>query len=142
MLKVTTAKEMQEIDRAAIERYGIAGAILMERAGLAVVLKINELFVGKKGNRHKGIRHKEDRVIIVLCGGGNNGGDGLVIARILHDQGRDVKVFLSVKPVDLKGDAAINYKAVVKVGVNISPIKKFLTYYLSLIPYPSSLPHR
>ena len=44
MLKVVTAEEMQLIDRITIEKYGIAGAILMERAGLAVVSKINELF--------------------------------------------------------------------------------------------------
>ena len=67
--------------------------------------------------------------IIVLCGGGNNGGDGLVTARILHNQGRDVEVFLAARPRDLKGDAKINYNAAKKFGVKIFPVKRFLTLY-------------
>jgi NAD(P)H-hydrate epimerase len=69
----------------------------------------------------------------VLCGSGNNGGDGLVVARVLHNQGRDVKVFLTARPKDLKGDAKINYTAALKVGVKIFPIKAFLTRHSSLI---------
>ena len=119
MLKVATSKEMQLIDRITIERYGIAGTILMERAGLSVVAKINELFPGQK--------------IFVLCGGGNNGGDGLVIARVLHNQGRDVQVFLSAPPDNLKGDAKVNYAVAGKFGVRIHSIKNFLTHYPSLL---------
>ena len=130
MLKVVTAKEMQYIDRITINKYDIAGTVLMERAGLAVAEKINELFLippnpplTKWGTPEK---------VIILCGGGNNGGDGLVIARILHNQGRDVKVFLAGKPEGLKGDAKNNYNAAKKFGVPISPIKKFLTGNRSL----------
>jgi NAD(P)H-hydrate epimerase len=130
MLKVATAKEMQYIDRITINKYGIAGTVLMERAGLAVVERINELFLipPHPPLTKWGIPEK----VIVLCGGGNNGGDGLVIARILHNQGRDVKVFLSVKPEGLKGDAKINYNAAKKTGVDIYPIKMFLTGNRSL----------
>jgi len=136
MLKVATAKEMQLIDRITIEKYGIAGTILMEKAGLAAAKRINELFFENEGNRHKGIRHRgedtknrEETKVIILAGGGNNGGDGLVVARILHNQGREVKVFLTAKPEDLKGDAKINYNSAIKLGVKIFPIKKFLTHY-------------
>ncbi len=144
MLKVATAKEMQQIDRVTIEKYGVAGTILMERAGLAVVSRINELFFQSTGVRSQEsgvkIRNRQRRTdngqrttIIVLAGSGNNGGDGLVIARILHNQGRNVKVFLTARPVDLKGDAKVNYKIAARFGVEILPMKDFLTYRSSLI---------
>jgi len=139
MLKITTAKEMREIDRIAIDKYGIAGALLMERAGLAVAERINELFFQKSELRSqnsevKQIINKDSlrRMFIILCGGGNNGGDGLVIARLLHNQGRDVKVFLASKPAELKGDVRLNYNAAIKFGVKIYPINKFLTSHFSL----------
>jgi NAD(P)H-hydrate epimerase len=123
MLKVVTAKEMQYIDRLTIERYGIVGTILMERAGLAVTRRINELL---------STVYRELSTIYVLCGSGNNGGDGLVVARMLHNQGRDVRVFLTAKPEDLKGDARINYNAAKNFSVRIYPIKKFLAGHRSL----------
>jgi len=140
MLKVATAKEMQYIDRITINKYGIAGTVLMERAGLAVVERINRLFFQSTVHgsqftekiklpavhRQPSTVNRQPSTVFILCGGGNNGGDGLVIARILHNQGRDVKVFLAVKPEALKGDAKINYNAAKKTGVDIYPIKKFL----------------
>ncbi len=134
MLKVVTTKEMQEIDRITIERYGIAGTILMERAGLAVASKIYEIFFRGTDNPVEAIHElplqkSGNLKIIVFCGGGNNGGDGFVAARILHNQGRDVEVCLAVKPEELKGDAEINYNAAIQFGVKIYPIKRFLTLY-------------
>ena len=123
MLKVVTAKEMQTIDRTTIKKYGITGKTLMERAGIAVVKKINELYYQSPESRTQ----STDRRIIILCGGGNNGGDGFVIARLLHKQGRNVRAFLSVKPQDLTGDARLKYTDAVKSNVQIFPIKKFLT---------------
>jgi len=117
VIKVTTAKEMQLIDRVTIEKYGLAGIILMERAGLSVANRIKQLF--------------NDEKVLVLCGGGNNGGDGFVIARELYNLGRDVEVFLSAKPAALKGDAKINYNAAKKFGVKIYPVSKFLSSYSS-----------
>ncbi len=113
MVKIVTANEMQEIDRVTMKKYGIPGMVLMERAGLAVVSKINEIY--------------SDRKVVVLCGGGNNGGDGFVIARILHNQGREVELFTAFNPHKLKGDAKMNYNTAKKYGVAISPINKFLT---------------
>ena len=118
-MKVVTAEEMRGIDRETIEGYGIPGVVLMERAGLAVASKIKDL-IGRK------------RVIIV-SGGGNNGGDGLVVARHLHNEGWDVKVFLTSRIEDLKGNALLQYKAAVKFGVDIRPIKEFLTGHSTLI---------
>ncbi|MBI5188945.1 MAG: NAD(P)H-hydrate dehydratase [Nitrospirae bacterium] len=118
-MKVVTAEEMREIDKKTIEEYGIPGSVLMERAGSAVVSKIKELFGRKK--------------VIVVSGSGNNGGDGLVVARNLHNEGWDVRVFLTSRPEDLKGDALLQYKIAVKFGVNIRPAKEFLTRHSSLI---------
>ncbi len=117
-MKVVTAEEMREIDRETIEKRGIPGVVLMERAGLAVVSKIKEIFGRKK--------------VIVVSGGGNNGGDGLVVARNLHKEGWDVRVFLTAKPEDLKGDASLQYKAAVKFGVDVQPIKELLDNYSSI----------
>lgn len=113
MIKIATANEMQEIDRVTIKKYGVPGIVLMERAGLAVASKINEIYSEKK--------------VVVLCGSGNNGGDGFAIARILHNQGREVKLFSALNPRDLKGDAKMNYNAAKNYGVKIAPINKFMT---------------
>ncbi|UCH46274.1 MAG: NAD(P)H-hydrate dehydratase [Nitrospiraceae bacterium] len=112
MIKVVTAKEMQTIDRTTIHAFGLPGTTLMERAGLSVVQKINELYPLKK--------------VAVLCGGGNNGGDGFVIARELLNQGRAVNVFMLASPARLKGDAKLNYSVAKKFGVPLLPISKFL----------------
>jgi NAD(P)H-hydrate epimerase len=126
MIKVATAKEMQHIDRVTIEKYGIAGTVLMERAGLSVVGRINELFFS--GNKEQ----KQPEKVIIFAGGGNNGGDGFVIARVLHNQGRDVEVFLTSIPGKLTGDAKVNYDAAKKFGVKIAPIRKFTARHSSL----------
>jgi NAD(P)H-hydrate epimerase len=123
MLKVVTAKEMKRIDRDTINKYGLSGLVLMERAGLSVVEKINDLFFQRLPAGREGADKKK---IIVLCGGGNNGGDGFVIARVLSEQGRKVEVYLTVSPGSLKGDAKSNYNAAKKFGVTIYPASKFL----------------
>lgn len=116
-MKVVTAAEMREIDRKTIEKFGVPGLVLMERAGLAVVSKIKEAF-GRKN-------------IIVISGAGNNGGDGLVIARNLHNEGWDVKVFLAAKPEELKGDSLSQYNAAVKSGVHIMPMEEIFVHRTS-----------
>jgi len=118
-MKVVTAEEMRIIDRRTIEGYSIPGSVLMERAGLAVASRIKEAFSPRK--------------VIIIAGSGNNGGDGLVVARNLYNEGWDVKVFLTAKPEDLKGDALLQYRIAVKFGLKIYPINEFLTNYSSLI---------
>ena len=118
-MKVVTAEEMRKIDKKTIEECGILGVVLMERAGFAVASKIKEIFGRKR--------------VIIVSGSGNNGRDGLVVARNLHNEGWDVKVFLTSRPEDLKGDALLQYKAAVKLGVGIKQINEFLIHYSSVL---------
>ena len=104
-VKVITADEMREIDRIAIEEYGIPGIVLMERAGLAVALKVKEFYPDKK--------------IVVLCGGGNNGGDGLVAARNLHNRGFKVSVLIFAKKNSFSPDCNAQYQIAKKIGIPV-----------------------
>lgn len=88
---------MKEIDRMAIEEWGIAGPVLMENAGRAVVDAIEKELRGVKKQR-----------FLVVCGKGNNGGDGFVITRHLLNRGAEVNCILLGKIDDLKGDALTN----------------------------------
>ncbi|MEW6585703.1 MAG: NAD(P)H-hydrate dehydratase [Nitrospirota bacterium] len=111
-MKVVTASEMRDIDRKTIQEMGIPGLVLMERAGFAVVTKIKERF----GRRR----------IVVLAGNGNNGGDGLVVARILHNEQWDVRVFLSGDPRVLMGEALSQHTIARNCGVSIEPVSVFM----------------
>ncbi|HEY7831888.1 MAG TPA: NAD(P)H-hydrate dehydratase [Solirubrobacteraceae bacterium] len=87
------AEQMRAIDRWAIERQGVPSLELMERAGEGVARVVEEV--------------APDGPVSVVCGKGNNGGDGLVVARLLRDAGRVVTV-LSTTPSELSADAAAN----------------------------------
>jgi len=87
---------MREIDRASSERFGVPSLTLMENAGGAVA----EFVLA---------HHGAAREIVVFCGKGNNGGDGFVAARRLHEKGKSVQVILLADPGDLRGDAAAMY---------------------------------
>lgn len=95
-MKIVTAAEMREIDRVTSEKYGVPSLTLMENAGAAVADYIQQHSYGTER-------------ISVFCGKGNNGGDGLVAARILHEHGQKVQVILLADPAELKGDAAVMY---------------------------------
>jgi NAD(P)H-hydrate epimerase len=95
-MKIVTAAEMREIDRVTSEKFGVPSLRLMENAGAAVADHVSAFQCG----------HER---IVVLCGKGNNGGDGFVAARLLHEKRRSVQVVLLADPVDLKGDAAVMY---------------------------------
>jgi NAD(P)H-hydrate epimerase len=96
-MKIVTAAEMREIDRITTEKYGVASLTLMENAGSAVAEFVLQ-------------EYPEAKRIGVICGKGNNGGDGFVAARKLHEAGRQVEVLLLADPAELKGDAAAMYK--------------------------------
>jgi hydroxyethylthiazole kinase-like uncharacterized protein yjeF len=98
-MKVLTAAQMREVDRLTTERYGISSLQLMENAGGAIAEFLREKFDGLA-----------QRKIIVLCGKGNNGGDGLVIARLLKESGCSLEVVLFADPGATEGDAAVNLK--------------------------------
>ena len=92
-MKITTAAEMRDIDRASTEEFGVPSLTLMENAGSAVAQFILENYASAER-------------VSVICGKGNNGGDGFVVARQLHRAGRVVEVLSLAAPSELKGDAA------------------------------------
>ena len=98
-MKVLTAAQMREADRLTTERYGIPTIELMENAGTAIAEFLREKFADITR-----------RKILVLCGKGNNGGDGMVVARKLKDFGSAAVVFLFANPGSVEGDAAANLK--------------------------------
>ena len=92
-MKIVTADEMREIDRVTSQRFGVPSLTLMENAGTAVA----EFVLS---------RYPSAKRIAVICGKGNNGGDGFVAARKLHESGKEVGVALLASSSELKGDAA------------------------------------
>jgi NAD(P)H-hydrate epimerase len=96
-MKIVTSDEMRAIDRASTEKFGVPSLTLMENAGSAVAEFILKTY-------------RDAKSIAVVCGKGNNGGDGFVVARKLHQAGRVVEVLLLAAPSDLKGDAAAMFE--------------------------------
>ena len=105
-MKVVTAVEMRQIDQDTIEGVGIPGIVLMETAGSAIVRAIKQ---------HYPTCHR----IGIFVGKGNNGGDGLVIARQLAHAGRDVHVFLVSPAESFTGEAEINLQIAKRLGLQI-----------------------
>jgi ADP-dependent NAD(P)H-hydrate dehydratase / NAD(P)H-hydrate epimerase len=105
-MKVVTAAEMREIDRLTIEEYGITGQSLMERAGAAVATRAMELFPGMNA--------------LVICGGGNNGGDGLVAALNLLSSGYPVRVIMLADEGRLSPDCMTQYRIAEAAGVSVA----------------------
>lgn len=91
-MKIVTAAEMREIDRLTTEKYGVPSLTLMENAGGAVARFVLE-------------HYPRAQRVVAVCGKGNNGGDGLVAARKLHEAGRSVAVVLLARAEEVKGDA-------------------------------------
>ncbi len=98
-LKIVTGSTMASIDRTAIEQRGVSSLYLMERAGLGVVQGILEDFPPQSYQS-----------VSIICGKGNNGGDGFVIARHLAEQGLSVRLALLGKSDELKGDARASFE--------------------------------
>lgn len=110
-MKVVTAKEMQELDRRAEAEYGVSSLILMENAGAGAVREMERYFPALYRSR-----------IAVVCGKGNNGGDGFVVARHLANRGASVQVLLLGKKDELKGDAAVNLGIAQKAGIPLAEV--------------------
>jgi len=109
-MKIAKVDEMKNLDRRAIEEFGISEDLLMENAGQAVYFVMLQEF-GIKGNK-----------FVILCGGGNNGGDGLVVARKIHSNGGEVKVLLLSEETKFKGAAKKNFEIVSKMPIEISRV--------------------
>jgi len=108
MEMLVTAEEMREMDRQTIEHAAIPGLLLMEHAGMAVADRAVEMLEACGGEQ-----------VSVFCGKGNNGGDGFVAARILLQQGWHVHLYLTGNPENLRGDARVNYKAVLGLDADV-----------------------
>ena len=109
-VKVLTAAQMREVDRRTSE-LGMPGLVLMENAGQRVVELLAHAYAPLREQR-----------IVVMCGKGNNGGDGLVVARQLYTRfrPRTLHVVLAADPGELEGDAAANYSMLEAVGCPVS----------------------
>jgi hydroxyethylthiazole kinase-like uncharacterized protein yjeF len=105
-MRVLNAAQMRDADRRTIEEIGIPSIVLMENAGRQVVAAI-EAVHDDLLERHVG----------VLCGRGNNGGDGFVVARTLIQRGVDVSVFLIGGIADVRGDARANLEILGRLGL-------------------------
>jgi hydroxyethylthiazole kinase-like uncharacterized protein yjeF len=106
-VKIVTSSEMRVIDRVTSERFGVPSLTLMENAGSAVA-------------KFAIASYPHAKSFGVICGKGNNGGDGFVAARKLQHAGREVRLLLLADPAELHGDAAANFARLQK---NTAPDK-------------------
>lgn len=109
-MKLTTAAQVREIDRKAVEEFGIPGVVLMENAGAAVARAAQRLWQEEGAGGP----------LVIVCGPGNNGGDGLVAARHLHNRGLPVHACLLVSGRQLEGEAAHNYALARSYGMPLT----------------------
>src|SRR6059058_5039877 len=107
-MRVLNTAQMREADRRTIEEIGIPSLVLMENAGRQVVAAIESV--------HADLL---ERRVGVLCGRGNNGGDGFVVARTLVQRGVDVAVFLLGGVADVRGDARVNLEILGRLGITV-----------------------
>lgn len=112
MKTLLTRDRCRAVDRYAIDVLGIPGVVLMENAGRNAADAIERC--APKAKRKSGGRR-----VAIVCGKGNNGGDGFVIARHLYLRGWAVSVDLLADPGELAGDAAINYASIERIGMVI-----------------------
>ena len=120
-MKVARVDEMQDLDRRATEEFGISDDLLMENAGKAVYfVMLQEL--GIKGNK-----------FVVFCGSGNNGGDGLVVARKIYSNGGEVKVFLLDDETKFRGAAKKNFEIVSRMHIEMAKVGSINSVMLELL---------
>jgi hydroxyethylthiazole kinase-like uncharacterized protein yjeF len=110
-MRILTAAQMREADRFTIEEIGIPSLVLMENAGRQVVAAIEAGFEEQLSGR-----------VAVVCGRGNNGGDGFVVARTLLQRGVDCAVFVIGAVADIRGDARVNLDILGRLGVTVVEI--------------------
>jgi hydroxyethylthiazole kinase-like uncharacterized protein yjeF len=114
-MKIVTASEIREIDRVTSERFGVPSLTLMENAGSAVAEFVLSHYRGPRTS------------FGVICGKGNNGGDGFVVARKLYEADKGVRLLLLAQPGELKGDAALNFKRLETLPPSIKSGTKYLS---------------
>src|SRR5213596_2621663 len=104
-MKILTPEQLREVDRLSTEQFGIPNLILMENAGMRVAEVLEDQF-----------ENIEDLTVAILCGRGNNGGDGFVVARQLIQKGCFPFVFLFASEDEVKGDAETNLNILKALG--------------------------
>ncbi|MCC6545238.1 MAG: NAD(P)H-hydrate dehydratase [Nitrospirae bacterium] len=117
---IATAQEMNNIDRRTGDEYGIPTLLLMENAASGITRAVEQMLVSISGKR-----------ITVMCGRGNNGGDGLASARQLHNLGASVTVYLLSDTADFKSEPAINLNIALKMGIEVNEKGKYSLRTLS-----------
>ena len=110
-MRVLNSAQMREADRRTIQEIGISSLVLMENAGRQAVAAMEAMY-----------SDLSDRHVAVLCGQGNNGGDGLVVARTLMQRGVDVSVFLIGRVTEVRGDARTNLEILGHLGLTVVEI--------------------
>lgn len=106
-----TGREMRQIDLRAEKEFLIPSLLLMENAGIGVVRTINQ-------------QYPHFSSFALLCGKGNNGGDGFVVARHLYHQQKKVVIYLLADPTEIKGDSLVNYQICQKLGIKTKVVRQ------------------
>ncbi len=119
-IRPLTRAEVREFDRLAIEFLGIPGVVLMENAGRGAAESI--LRGGREG-RLGSFTADQGQTVAILCGGGNNGGDGYVVARHLHEAGLHVVLCEAADPGSLTPDAATFRAVTAAMGLPHHPVR-------------------
>ncbi|NMB13132.1 MAG: NAD(P)H-hydrate dehydratase [Firmicutes bacterium] len=115
-MRLLTAAEMRAVDARVIEEIGISSMILMENAGRQVAEVAATFLQAAQGQK-----------VSIIAGKGNNGGDGLVAARYLHNLGYKVRVFLLARATELTGDGLANYEICKQLGIDLQEVdEKYL----------------
>jgi NAD(P)H-hydrate epimerase len=110
------AEHVRQLDRIAIDEFGIPGNELMARAGRGAFEELRRRWPGA-------------RRVAVLSGAGNNGGDGYVVARLARSAGLQVQVFATTPPAQLRGEAAVAAQEALETGVDVQGLPAALTEY-------------
>jgi ADP-dependent NAD(P)H-hydrate dehydratase / NAD(P)H-hydrate epimerase len=110
-MRVLNTQQMREADRRTIDEIGIPSIVLMENAGRQAVAAMEAAF-----------QDLADSHVGVLCGRGNNGGDGFVVARTLIQRGVETSVFLLGSVADVRGDARVNLEVLGRIGLTVVEI--------------------
>jgi NAD(P)H-hydrate epimerase len=111
-MRLFTTEEMRAADRHAIETIGIPGLVLMENAGIKALITLEKILGGLKGKR-----------FTIVCGKGNNGGDGLVIARHLFNNNVATQVFIVAPPEEMSAEARQNCEILANNGLEPALLK-------------------
>lgn len=112
-MKVVTPEQMKKIDECAINEYGIPGILLMENAAAAVAAEAQAMLDGCAG-----------RLVTIVAGRGNNGGDAVAAARLLHSKGAVIRVYLMGEKTGLSGDALLNMEILERIGFEITELNE------------------